>query len=447
MKKIYINIIAFFLLAAIVLILNNCMENDIQEAAIPELTTLEITGLDYTTATTGGDLAHNGGAEILECGVVYALTDTPTVETNAGKMIGALAAGSFICTLNGLTPETIYNLRAYARNSVGVAYGNMRTFFTAPQIFLSQLTTAEATEITLTTAISGGHITDTGGAAITECGVVYSTSPGPDVDNNLGKTVDILTNGSFTSSLSNLTPGTTYILRAYARNSTGVAYGNEIIFNTKEPEETVTDIDGNIYHTVKIGNQTWMVENLKVTRYTDGTPIPHVTSAADWIALGDNDTDAAWCYYNNGDDTYGVLYTWAAAKGNICPPGWHIPTDAEWKELEIVLGMDQAAADATGWRGSSEGSKLAGNADLWAAGNLESFDQFGSSGFMMLPGGLRNATDGTFSGAGSEARWWSGAVEGDDTKAWRRRIASGDRRIARVSDPKSNGYSIRLIKD
>lgn len=450
MKKFYIHFIAIPLLTAIMLAMTNCMENDIQEANVPQLTTVEVTGIDYTTATTGGDLAHNGGSEILECGVVYSVTDTPSIENNTGKMIAALVAGKFTCTLNDLTRETNYNVRAYSRNAVGVGYGSMLSFFTAPRIDLPQVTTAEATEITQTSASTGGSITNTGGADITECGVVYSTTPGPDIDNNLGKTTDILTDGSFTSALSNLTPGTAYIVRAYARNPAGVAYGNEVILTTEkapEPEETVTDIDGNVYHTIKIGEQTWMTENLKVTRYADGTSIPHVTDDATWGALGDNDTDAAWCYYNNGDNTYGVLYTWAAAKGNICPAGWHVPTDAEWKQLEMNLGMDQAAADGTGWRGVSEGSKLGGNADLWAAGNLKNFDQFGSSGFLMLPGGFRSAANGAFSGAGGEARWWSGTVEGDDTKAWRRRIASGDRRIARIADAKSNGCSIRLIKD
>ena len=450
MKQLYINLVTISLLTAIILTMNNCMENDIQEADVPQLTTLEVTGVDYTTATTGGDLTHNGGSEILECGVVYSVTDTPSIENNVGKMIATLVAGKFTCTLNDLTQETNYNVRAYAWNAVGIAYGNMRTFFTTPLVLLPQLTTAEATEVTQTTAISGGQITDTGGAAITECGVVYSTTPGPDVNNNLGKTTDILTDESFTSALSDLTPGTAYIIRAYARNSAGVAYGNEVILTTEnapEPEETVTDIDGNVYHTIKIGDQTWTVENPKVTRYSDGTAIPHVTDDTAWGTLGDNDTDAAWCYYANGDGTYGVLYTWAAAKGNICPAGWHIPTDAEWKQLEVTLGMDQAAADATSWRGVSEGSRLAGNADLWAAGILKNFDQFGSSGFLMLPGGFRSAANGAFSGVGLEARCWSGAVEGDDTKAWRRRIASGDRRIARIADLKSNGCSIRLIKN
>ena len=101
--------------------------------------------------------------------------------------------------------------------------------------------------------------------------------------------------------------------------------------------DTITDIDGNVYEIIKIGNQWWMAENLKVTRYSNGDAIPNITDGSEWTNL----TTGAYCVYNNennNNSTYGLLYNWyAIADGrNIAPEGWHIPTDAEWKELEMT---------------------------------------------------------------------------------------------------------------
>ena len=118
---------------------------------------------------------------------------------------------------------------------------------------------------------------------------------------------------------------------------------------------TVTDIDGNVYNTVKIGNQCWMSENLKVTKYSDGSPIPHVIDPIEWAGIYNKDTNYAYCYYNNNAngeaDIYGALYNWAAAMGKntlssnsnpsgvqgVCPDGWHLPSNSEWTELENYL--------------------------------------------------------------------------------------------------------------
>lgn len=122
---------------------------------------------------------------------------------------------------------------------------------------------------------------------------------------------------------------------------------------------TVTDIDGNVYKTVTIGNQAWMAENLKVMRYRNGDAIPNVTGGTDWSNL----STGAYCSYDNDDnniDTYGLLYNWYAVDDsrNLAPEGWHVPTDEEWKELEMYLGMSQSEADDTGYRGTDEGGKL-----------------------------------------------------------------------------------------
>ena len=209
---------------------------------------------------------------------------------------------------------------------------------------------------------------------------------------------------------------------------------------------TVTDIDGIVYQTVQIGCQCWMAENLKVTHYRNGDPIPNVTSASEWAAL----TSGAYCNYNNDAENvaiYGRLYNWYAVDDsrNIAPTGWHVPTDAEWKQLEMSLGMSQSEANYTGWRGTNEGSKLAGNASLWASGDLENNPEFGTSGFTALPGGYRGST-GSFHSLGYSAYVWS-VTEDSTYYAWHRRLGYGLAQVTRYSLNKGGGFSVRCVRD
>jgi len=156
---------------------------------------------------------------------------------------------------------------------------------------------------------------------------------------------------------------------------------------TTQPEDcTVTDIDGNIYQNVQIGDQLWMAENLKVIHYKNGDEIPTGYSNSEWANL----STGAYAVYNDdpsNTDVYGNLYNWYAVEtGNLAPEGWHVPTDDEIKELEMYLGMSQRKANNTGFgRSTNEGSKLAGRADLWYAnGNLENNPEFGTIGLPAL---------------------------------------------------------------
>jgi len=212
--------------------------------------------------------------------------------------------------------------------------------------------------------------------------------------------------------------------------------------------ETVTDYDGNVYSTVTIGNQVWMTENLKVTHYRDGTEITNVTDAAAWIAL----TTEAYCIYNNNAssevDTYGALYNWYAATDahNIAPEGWHVPTDAEWKELEMALGMSQSEADRLGCRGTNEGSKLASHADLWNDGTLENDSEFGTSGFTALPGGDRSHYSGGYVTMGYNGGFWS-ATEYGSTTAWGRELYYVHSDVNRGHFSRRYGFAVRCVRD
>jgi uncharacterized protein (TIGR02145 family) len=202
---------------------------------------------------------------------------------------------------------------------------------------------------------------------------------------------------------------------------------------------TVTDIDGNVCKTVKIGNQWWMAENLKVTHYRNGDPIPNVTSSSEWTSL----STGAYFFY----DTCCYIYNWYAVDDsrNIAPTGWHIPTDEEWKQLEMYLGMSQSEANDTDFRGTNEGSKMAGNASLWNGGSLENNAAFGESGLSALPGDFRASTGHDFSGY-NDVTFWS-STEDSSSDAWSRALYYKNSGVSRDSYPKRSGVSVRCVKD
>jgi len=228
----------------------------------------------------------------------------------------------------------------------------------------------------------------------------------------------------------------------------------------RPPLTMVTDYDGNTYYTAKIGDQWWMTSNLKTTHYADGSEIPWVESTSDWEGM--DSESPAYCYYDNNPHeaafTYGALYTWAAAMNGasssnaypsdvqgVCPDGWHVPSDNEWKALEMHLGMHIAEADTTGPRGPYIGSQLAISSDLWSDGLLKDNASFGTSDFFALPGGGRRY-NGTFGHLGDNANFWT-ATERDSAKAWGRHLYNLYTTVHRYGNVKSDGFSVRCVKD
>jgi len=229
---------------------------------------------------------------------------------------------------------------------------------------------------------------------------------------------------------------------------------NFISCKTNEPNDpgsdsagTVTDKDGNEYHTVKIGTQVWMVENLKTTKYNDGSTIPIITDNTAWTNL----STGAYCNYDNDVSTankYGKLYNWYAVNtGKLAPTGWHVPTDAEWSTLEDYASMGGNTGVAFGGSGGL-GKALASKTD-WtttyysgAIGN--DLSKNNSSGFSALPGGYRS-DDGTFYDVGDRGRWWN--TDFDPSYS---RYKEMEYLVGFVSDRytrKEVGFSVRCIKD
>ena len=213
--------------------------------------------------------------------------------------------------------------------------------------------------------------------------------------------------------------------------------------------ETVTDIDGNNYKIVKIGNQWWMAENLKVTHYQNGDTIPNVIGKSEWCSI----TTGAYCTYDNVDSNlniYGNLYNWYVIidNRNIAPVGWHIPSDSEWKELEIYLGMSHEDVDSIYFRGEDEGGKMKEVGIIhWYSPNIGATNE---SGFSALPGGFRNAigqrfSEGGFYYLGYAGYWWSSTE--DSIYAWNRMLNSNNSDIFRSHNGKQTGFSVRCVKD
>ncbi len=252
-----------------------------------------------------------------------------------------------------------------------------------------------------------------------------------------------------------------HIIKIIATNYTGSSASDEITVTVTEPDipGTVTDYDGNVYQTVLIGDQLWMAENLNATHYADGTTITLVESSSAWVNL--DTEDQAYCYYDNFSslgNTYGALYTWGAAMNGqnsssnnpsgiqgVCPDGWHMPGDDEWKQLEMYLGMSQSDADETGYRGTNQGSMLAGNINLWDYGSLENDTAFEASGFNALPAG-RRGNNASFYGLFQEACFWS-ATEYNFSAGWSHSLNYSNSAVNHSPKVKEYGYSVRCIKD
>ena len=208
---------------------------------------------------------------------------------------------------------------------------------------------------------------------------------------------------------------------------------------------TVTDVDSNVYNVVTIGNQCWMQENLKTTKYRNGDTIPGNLSDAAWSST----TGGAQADYDNDPTnkaTYGKLYNFYAVADprGLCPTGWHVPSDAEWQTLETALGMPAAELNNTGGRGSAQnvGGKMKSVSPLWLSPNAGATN---SSGFAGLPGGLRNYY-GTYYGIGNLGVWWS-STQYSTANAWVRFLNCNYGNVDRNFNFERVGFSVRCVRD
>ncbi len=402
-------------------------------AVLPTLTTASISSVTRTTAASGGNISSDGGGQVTSRGVCWSTSTGPTV--SSAHSSDGIGTGSFSSNLTGLTPGTHYYVRAYATNDAGTSYGNELNFTTDP-VQIPSVTTGNITTVTVNSVDAGGNVTSDNGGSVTQRGVCWNISGNPTISDS--HTSDGAGTGSFTSSVTGLAPGTAYYLRAYATNSAGTAYGVQTRFST-----SVADIDGNIYKTVIIGTQIWMQSDMKASKLNDNTPVPNVPDNTAWANL----RTPGYSWYDNNPSygsTYGMLYNWYTVEtGKICPSGWHVPSDNDYKTLEIYLGMTVAQADETLWRGTDQGTQMKSTTSWYVDG-----PNTNSSGFTALAGGYRYAVDGTFNNLGTVSYWWASTEHwSDTTKGVYRRLDSGQTGVFREGVYKWGGKFIRCMKN
>lgn len=291
-----------------------------------------------------------------------------------------------------------------------------------PASLLPGVTTKEIT-YTSNYAVGGGRIVTEGSSPVTSHGVCYNSVPGPTVNNE--RTRDTKA-PDFTSTINGLQQNTVYYVRAYATTNDGTVYGNEVSFTA--PPGSIT-----------IGAQTWMAQNLDVSTYRNGDPILNVTLESEWSSL----ITSAYSDYNNSvspKDMYGNsvfngrLYNWYAVTDsrNLCPAGWHVPTDDEWTILTDYLGGLVLA-----------GGKLKeAGAFHWQGDNVVAANE---SGFRALPGGVRY-NNGGFANLGTAGYWWTGSAT-SASNAQYRLLKNSTLAVATGDVAKGLGCSVRCIKD
>ncbi len=334
--------------------------------------------------------------------------------------------------------------------------------------------TTNVSSVTESSALCGGNVVSDGGSVVISRGICWSTTINPTIEDNyiaLGYGI-----GQFSNTLSGLLSGTTYYIRAYAVNSTGVAYGANVNFTTnssylpwdgtgRNPNDalpckgaqTISDYDGNVYNTVQLGNQCWMKENMRTTHYSDGTSIP-------MGLYGSGSLDIGYRYNpNNDSDTavYGYLYNWKALMRDsqtsnavpsgvqgICPQGWHVPSDEEWTLLTDYVSSQmeyqcenhsaeaRALASSFGWNNST---------NLCTVGNNQNNNN--TTGFSAFPAGRY---DGILVEYGSHAHFWT-ATEKNNNSAFDRYIYFDFENVSRHNNGngsgKNSGFSVRCLRD
>jgi uncharacterized protein (TIGR02145 family) len=302
------------------------------------------------------------------------------------------------------------------------------------QVTLAEIVTSVVDVVTPISATCSGNITADNGSAPTDRGVCWGLSPSPDITGD--KVSQGPGTGEFSFLMTGLTPRTNYYARAYATNSAGTAYGTELRFRTPADHTgetgTITDIDGNVYHTIGIGSQYWTIENLKTTRFNDETPIPLTEDNLAWETLA----GPGYCWYGNdaaNKDVYGALYNWyTVLSTKLTPVGWHVSTDAEWTVLETFVGGITVAGGKLKETGT----------DHWMSPNYAATNEYG---FTALPGGMRGK-GGTYQSLTETGNFWTATTASNQT-ALIRILDYIDAGNMAENDPVKWGFSVRLVKD
>lgn len=391
---------------------------------IPKVGETLISNIGDTSAFASSVIIDAGSDAILARGFVWDNSGYPEINTgtifNAGE-----GSGTFSATLDILEPSVHYYVRGYATNSIGTGYGSLFDFWTMGP---PRVETKRVQEIIGEKATICGNFLFDGGEVVEEMGLCWGTDSLPSVDGT-HIALEMAADSTFSITISELLPLTTYFVRSYAKSIKGLSYGNVIEFNTFGP--TIVDIDGNTYETVNIGQKMWTASNLRVTKYNDGTPIVQVSDNDEWGTT----TIPAWSYFDNNSDNasiYGLLYNWYAVKEkNICPEGWEVADDDDWKQLRSFLGANAAF------------SLKSFNPTYWISVD----ENTNTTNFSAVGNGNRDE-QGKFVGLKRDAMWWTMTEVGSNgTGAWMWETSASSSGLVRSSYSKNRGSAIRCVKN
>jgi uncharacterized protein (TIGR02145 family) len=433
----YKKLIPVFLI--FILLVAGCKKN---EGYPPVVTTVAAAMIGQRTATAGGLVTDSRGFEILAFGVCWDTSSHPTIQDKHTTQTGNSA--SFQSNLNGLIPGQSYYLRAYATSKGGTGYGDEETFET-DGIHLPEPYTLSLSYINANSVVCQSELLSDGGGVISARGVCWSKSENPTLADSHSN--DGTGSESYYTHISALTGASKYYIRAYATNETGTAYGNSLSFTTLADSDaiiyypitfkpgtvygSVTDADFNVYKTLTLGTQTWMAENLRTTHYVGGAQIANPGNLSYW----DNINSGCWSWYNN--DTLftkinGTLYNWLAVNsGQLCPAGWHVPTESEFSVLISYLGGEETAGGKLKETGTHHWTVQTAGAD-------------NSSGFSAVAAGCIRAAN--FNSLYTSCLFWTSTESNMDNAGFVTLSSSSD--SARIdTGSKKAGYSVRCIKN
>jgi uncharacterized protein (TIGR02145 family) len=395
----------------------------------PIATTQAATNTSSGGSTLNGTVNANGLSTTVTFEYGTTTSYGQTAVATPGQVTGNTST-AVSSVLSGLTPGVTYHFKIKAVNSLGTVFGDDMVFTTigmTPTATTQAATNTSSGGSTLNGTVNANGLSTTVSfeyGTTTSYGQTAAAAQSPVTGN-------VITNVN--AAITGLTQGTTYHFRIKAVNSVGTSYGNDLTFTTTNQATYVTDIDGNLYTTVTIGTQVWLKENLKTTKYNDGTAIPNVTDNAAWSTL----TTGAYCDYSNTpvfSTLYGRLYNWYAIGStnskNACPTGYHAASDADWTTLSTYLGELTVVAGKLKEQGTND----------WTSPNVATNE----TGFTALPGGYRSQ-GGTFGLMGSNGFWWT-ATEGGTTFSFFRNMLNSSSNLIRGDNDKHAGFSVRCVK-
>jgi uncharacterized protein (TIGR02145 family) len=459
----------------------------------PQVNTTSVTNVTPSTALVTGEVISDGGDQNTTKGFCYSNTPNPTI--NNDTVSSGRGLGTYSATINGLSPFTTYYVRSFARNDLGISYGSEVSFRTSQLAvgdfygggYIVNIDTLTRTGLVCAPTDTGWHVWGCMGTNI--IGTSSTLGSGQNNTNLIlagcsarpiaaSVCADLVLNGYDDWFL----PSSQELLLAYTRlrpmnignlgpmNYTSTQINSDLVNDVNTSggfigiigqafkwqnsgvrpfryftlpsllqcgSSTVTDIDGNVYNTVLIGNQCWTQSNLKTSKYRNGDNIPTGLNNSDWF----NTTSGAYAIYNNdpvNDGLYGKLYNHYAVTDSrgLCPTGWHIPSDAEWTTLEAHLGGQSVAGGAL---------KSTATQPIPGGWNPPNTGATNSSGFTALPGGML-FNYGGFSSLEGDGYWWSSTVV-SGSNALRPGLNYNASIVDRYDNDRTNGFSVRCLKN